>query len=78
MIFNTAIVFGKSVMTLSNLRMYIFEHTDGLPGLLEWLLIRLILTLVAIYNANLVSQEVTNIPIAKQTIVCIASLLFFF
>lgn len=58
MIFNTAIVFGKTVITLSNLRSY--DEFNELPTLIEWLLIRLTLTLIAIYNANLVIQEVSQ------------------
>lgn len=70
MIFNTAIVFGKIVIALSNLHSY--DEINELPNLLGWLLIRVILTLIAIYNANLVIQEVSS------SVVCLSHFVYFF
>lgn len=77
MIFNTAIVFGKTVITLSNLRSY--DEFVELPNLMGWILIRLILTLIAIYNANLVIQEANLIiTIQRAYEICLFFILFSF
>lgn len=75
MIFNTAIVFGKTVIALSNLHSY--DELNELPMLMGWLLIRLILTLVAIYHANLVIQEVGAIFTIKLCMSSVFYSLFF-
>lgn len=67
MILNTAIVFGKVILTLTTVRSILYDKIGNIIELTSlisgWLVIRLILASIAMYEANLVVKEVS--PIRK-------------